>query len=327
MRTTLRQSHGSAGGRRESRARPTPSPSMEATRTSVPALARHWMADRYQRPVPSGVRMVRSSSATKAAAPAASKRTKPIDSPLTCGPASFLPIDRQPVACGDHLHVVVVVGCLAVDGDDDRSGGRREQAAGDFRLEQRIAVQDQGPGRELVAHHPAARQVVGDLIERVEAGPDAHLGGSHLLEGLLHHICPKTGHDHGLADAGLGQRPQLPLEHAAAGQVEQAFGQVFGHRQQPAALAGAQENGFVRICVAGHAWNSRLRGRALHRRTRGGGKVAPKPARSWGVLAGSVTGRLNPASGRSLTDRGLARRPSRLQRNCVGAQATRIYQW
>ena len=36
------------------------------------------------------------------------------------------------------------------------------------------------------------------------------------------------------ADAGSSQAEQLPLEHAAAAQIEQALGQIFGH----AAAAG-----------------------------------------------------------------------------------------
>ena len=55
------------------------------------------MAERYQRPVPSLVRIVRSSSATNSAAPSPWKREKPIDSPLTPS-ASFLPIGAQALA-------------------------------------------------------------------------------------------------------------------------------------------------------------------------------------------------------------------------------------
>ena len=46
-----------------------------------------------------------------------------------------------------------------------------------------------------------------------------------------------------LADAGFAQSAQLPLEHAAPANIKKAFGHALGQRQEPAALAGAEDQG------------------------------------------------------------------------------------
>ncbi len=212
-------------------------PSIEATRMSAPAPARRWIAERYHRPGPSAVRIVRSSSATNSAAPSASKRRKPIDSPLTRSADKVLPMARRRSPSTSDLHVVGVVARFAVDGDRDRCRWRREQTARDLRLEQGVAVEDETGHLQLGTGHPATREVVGQLVEGVEQGAHRHAGRRDALQRLLDEVGAEAGHDDCFADARLHQAAQLPFEHAAAvAQVEQALRELFGQRQQASCL-------------------------------------------------------------------------------------------
>jgi hypothetical protein len=118
-----------------------------------------------------------------------------------------------------------------------------QQAAGDCRLEQRVTVEDQAGALQRAAGHPATGQVVCQLVEGIEQG--THADARDIEAGYFgrHQIVAETGDHHRLANVVLGQGAHLPFEHAAASEFEQALGRLLRVRQQPAALAGAQDEG------------------------------------------------------------------------------------
>ena len=69
-------------------------------------------------------------------------------------------------------------------------------------------------------------------------------------EGGFHQIAAEARDNDRFLDAGSRQPRQLPFEHAATGQIEQALGQVLGQWQQPAALACTEDDGPV--CRSAH---------------------------------------------------------------------------
>ncbi|OGL26364.1 MAG: hypothetical protein A3G44_17555 [Candidatus Rokubacteria bacterium RIFCSPLOWO2_12_FULL_73_47] len=150
---------------------------------------------------------------------------------------------EEPVAVEAHLHVVGVVGGLVVHRERDGTLGRLEQAAQHRGLEQRVAVHEDEVLRQLGGGHPAADQIVGQREERVVEGPDLvrpRAGAQETLD-----VVGREPDDHGHpVDPRARQLLELPLEDRAPADREGALGDAGGQRQQPPALACAQEESF-----------------------------------------------------------------------------------
>ena len=119
-------------------------------------------------------------------------------------------------------------------------------AAEHRRLEHRIAVDQDEVAVHLAASHPAARQIVGDVEERVEYRPDIEPRPTEPPETGLDRRGPEADDDPDVLDAAGGELSDLPFDQGAVAERQQAFRAVLGQRQQTRALSGTQDQRFHR---------------------------------------------------------------------------------
>src|SRR3546814_19219694 len=82
------------------------------------------------------------------------------------------------------------------------------------------------------------------MKERVEQVADARTGVAVELERMiLDALGAESGDDDDVLDAIGDERRDLPADEAAAVELDQAFGDVAGQRQQARALPGRQDGG------------------------------------------------------------------------------------
>ena len=72
------------------------------------------------------------------------------------------------IAVQRDLHVIRIILRLLVDAEGDIGRRRCKQCFQNGRAEERVAVQEQERPVHFIPRHPAGRQIVGDVVERVE---------------------------------------------------------------------------------------------------------------------------------------------------------------
>src|SRR3546814_2375600 len=85
-------------------------------------------------------------------------------------------------------------------------------------------------------------EIVGDLKEGIEQGADARAGVAvELQRMILDALGAKAGDDDDVLDPVRDERRDLPADQAATVELDQAFGDVAGQRQQARTLPGRQD--------------------------------------------------------------------------------------
>ena len=151
--------------------------------------------------------------------------------------------DRQqlPPAVQADLHIIVVVGSLAVNGQGYRGGRVLHQALQDGRLKQRIAVQQHKIFAHLGPGQPARGQIVRGLKKRIIACLDIQPIRLPCSQQRLDLLGPKADHDDNLLQPTRGQSRKLEFQdRALVVYGQQTFWHALGQRQQPPGLAGAE---------------------------------------------------------------------------------------
>ena len=127
------------------------------------------------------------------------------------------------VATRLDLHVVGVIGRLAIDGHDDVGHWGRDQSVCNSGLEQGVPVQQQNVLLEPIAYNPAGGQVVGHPVKGVVDGRDRHGPQFQSADLVLDQRGPETGDHDNLFHARRLKMRQLPGQQAAPAQFHQAF--------------------------------------------------------------------------------------------------------